>query len=83
MTAREARRTRELAAEGSLIRLWALPGEGRNLGHWQSRDADAMRDIVQSLPMIEWLTVDTLPIARHPSDPATSRPGAGSRTVPA
>jgi muconolactone delta-isomerase len=36
----EARRARELAAEGALVRLWRLPGDGRSLGLWQSDGAD-------------------------------------------
>jgi muconolactone delta-isomerase len=72
MTAREARRTRELAADGHLIRLWRLPGDGRNLGHWQAPDADLLRKIVDGLPMAPWLSTDTVPLTRHPSDPASA-----------
>lgn len=72
VTAGEARRTRELAAEGRLIRLWALPGDGRNLGHWQASDGEAMAAVLQSLPMAPWLTVDMVPLTRHPSDPGTA-----------
>ncbi|MEV0793446.1 muconolactone Delta-isomerase family protein [Kribbella sp. NPDC050459] len=71
MTAREARRTRELAAAGQLVRLWRLPGDGRNLGHWQTAEAELLRKIVDGLPMAPWLSVDTLPLTRHPSDPGT------------
>lgn len=70
MLGREAERARVLAAEGRLIRLWTLPG-GRNLGHWQAGDSDAMQGIVQSLPMADWLTVDTVRLTRHPNDPGT------------
>jgi muconolactone delta-isomerase len=69
----EAEQTRLLAEQGRLIRLWTLPGHGRNLGHWQAGDSDAMRDIVQSLPMAEWLTVDTVRLTRHPNDPGTEK----------
>jgi muconolactone delta-isomerase len=71
-TTREAGRTSELAAEGSLLRLWTLHGHGRVLGHWQASGPDRMRDIVRSLPMADWLAVDTLELTRHPSDPATA-----------
>jgi muconolactone delta-isomerase len=71
LLAHEAERARELAAEGRLIRLWTLPGHGRNLGHWQARDTRAMNAIVQSLPMVDWLSVGTVRLSRHPSDPAT------------
>jgi muconolactone delta-isomerase len=76
MTVREAARTRELAAEGNLLRLWSLPGDGRALGHWQAPDDPGMRDVLQSLPMTDWLTVETVPLTRHPSDPATADSGA-------
>lgn len=76
MTAREAERTRELAGEGRLIRLWTLAGQGRNLGHWQAADRRAMQDILDSLPMADWLAVETVPLTRHPSDPATVAVGA-------
>jgi muconolactone delta-isomerase len=72
MTAREARRTRELAAAGHLIRLWRLPGEGRNLGHWQAPDPDLLRKIVDGLPMAPWLSTDIVPLTRHPSDPGSA-----------
>jgi muconolactone delta-isomerase len=73
----EARRTRELAGEGHLIRLWSLPGDGRNLGHWQAQDDQAMQTILRSLPLAEWLSVETVPLSRHPSDPATADAQAG------
>ena len=71
-TAREAARARELAAEGTLLRLWTLPGPGRVLGHWQASSRERMEDIVRSLPMADWLDVDTLQLTRHPSDPASA-----------
>jgi len=66
----EADRVRKVAADGQLTRLWRLPGEGRNLGHWQTHDADQLQALLGTLPMAAWLTIDTLPLTRHPSDPA-------------
>ena len=71
-TAAEARRTRELAAEGSLVRLWRLPGEGRNLGLWQASDAGHLQKLLDSLPMAAWLSSETVPLSRHPSDPQSA-----------
>jgi muconolactone delta-isomerase len=76
--AREAERAYELAGQGHLLRLWALPGEGRSLGLWQARDAAEMQAILKSLPLDAWMTVQTTPLTRHPSDPATAR----TRPVP-
>ena len=67
--AREAERTRELAGQGHLLRLWGLPGDGRALGLWRAGDAAGMQAILESLPLDAWLTVETTPLTRHPSDP--------------
>ena len=68
----EARRTAELAAAGSLVRLWRLPGDDRNLGHWQAADADRLAADLGSLPMAAWLGIETLALAAHPSDPGAT-----------
>ncbi len=75
--AHEAERAYELAAQGHLLRLWALPGDGRSLGLWRAQDAAGMQAILKSLPLDAWMTVQTKPLTRHPSDPATPR-GTGS-----
>ena len=69
----EARRWRQLADEGHLIRLWTLPPPptgSRALGLWRARDADEMQTILESLPMIDRMLVETTPLSQHPSDPA-------------
>jgi muconolactone delta-isomerase len=71
--AREAERARELAGQGHLLRLWALPGGGRSLGLWRAQDAAEMQAILTSLPLDAWMTVQTTPLTPHPSDPVTAR----------
>jgi muconolactone delta-isomerase len=71
--AREAERAYELAGQGHLLRLWALPGEGHALGLWQARDPAELQAILKSLPLDAWMRVQTTPLTRHPSDPATAR----------
>jgi len=68
--AREAERAQELAGQGHLRRLWTLPGQGRALGLWQVGDPAEMQAILRSLPLDAWMTVQTTPLSRHPSDPA-------------
>lgn len=72
--AREADRAKQLTAQGKLLRLWALAGQGRSLGLWRVHDAEEMGAIVDSLPLRAWLDVQTTPLTPHPSDPA-STPG--------
>src|ERR1700722_18864000 len=65
---REARRAKELAGQGHLLRLW-MPGPGQALGLWRARDAGQMHAIVRSLPLDPWLTTEITPLTPHPSDP--------------
>lgn len=62
-------RTRELAAQGHLARLWQTPGEGHAIGLWRARDSAQLRDILESLPLAAWLSTRTTPLSEHPSDP--------------
>jgi muconolactone delta-isomerase len=78
VTAREAERAKALAEEGRLQRLWRLPGEGRSLGLWRSRDSEQMHDILESLPLRAWIVVETVPLSPHPSDPAQNDLGKDS-----
>jgi muconolactone delta-isomerase len=74
ITRREAARARELAGDGVLARLWLLPveaGRSRVLGLWRNAGEQQMQAILDSLPMSSWMTVETIPLSAHPSDPAT------------
>ncbi len=78
--AREAQAADDLAGQGHLLRLWALPGIGRTLGLYQADDPAQMQGILQTLPLAPWMTVDTTPLSPHPSDPGISRPQATAPT---
>ena len=77
--AREVQAARDLADQGHLLRLWALP-DGRALGLYQARDAAQMQAILEALPLAPWMTMDTTPLSPHPNDPAIIHPPA---TAPA
>ena len=67
----EAARARELADQGHLERLWALPGQGRALSLYRARDSAEMEAIMKALPLNPWMTTELTPLTPHPSDPAT------------
>ena len=69
--AREAVRARELAEQGHLERLWTL-GPGHALGLWRASGPAEMQAILKSLPLDPFMTVDTTPLTKHPSDPAVA-----------
>jgi muconolactone D-isomerase len=69
---REAARTRELAAQGRLLRLWKppeAPGEWRTLGLFDAADEDELQQVLASMPLNKWMTVTITPFTPHPSDP--------------
>jgi muconolactone delta-isomerase len=69
----EADRTRELAAQGHLVRLWMLPptpGSRHALGLWRADNEKQLAAILSSLPMDKWMTTGTTPLTEHPNDPA-------------
>jgi 2-methylcitrate dehydratase len=83
--AREARSARELAAQGHLQRLWALPPEGdhrRTLGLWSAEDRDQISAIVGMLPLHPWMDVEITPLSKHPSDPASKNAVGESNSSP-
>ena len=75
--AREAARSRELAMEGHLLRLWRpplQPGEWRTLGLFAANDDRQLDKVLASMPLGIWRTDDVTPLSPHPNDPALSRP---------
>jgi muconolactone delta-isomerase len=71
--AREAARSRELAAEGHLLRLWRpplAPGEWRTFGLCSADGHRQLDTLPASMPLHVWRTDEVTPLAPHPNDPA-------------
>jgi muconolactone delta-isomerase len=69
---REAARSRELASQGHLLRLWRpplLPGEWRSLGLLAADDGAELERVLASMPLRIWRTDEVIPLARRPNDP--------------
>ena len=80
--AREAAHTRELAAQGHVLRLWRpplAPGEWRTLGLFAAADAAELERVLASMPLRVWRSDEVRELASHPNDPA---PAAGSPPAP-
>ena len=72
---REAARSRELAAQGSLLRLFRpplKPGEWRTLGLFAAEDGAELEKVLASMPLRVWRSDEVTPLAPHPNDPAAS-----------
>ncbi|MBY8856397.1 muconolactone Delta-isomerase family protein [Nocardia sp. CA2R105] len=74
--AREAARSRELADEGRLLRLWRpplQPGQWQTLGLFAAEDAEQLEMTLASMPLRVWRTDEVTPLSPHPNDPANTR----------
>jgi muconolactone delta-isomerase len=74
MRVREAARSRELAAQGHLLRLWRPPlaaGEWRSWGLFQAADATELESVLSSMPLRVWRHDTVTPLTAHPSDPGS------------
>ena len=70
LIAAEAVKARELAAKGTISRLWRVPDRWSNVGIWCADNATELHEAISSLPLYAWLEVDVTPLADHPNDPA-------------
>src|SRR5262249_43493909 len=72
---REAAQSRELAAQGKLLRLWRpplQPGEWRTLGLFAADDADELEAVLAPMPLRVWRTDVVTPLSPHPNDPSAA-----------
>jgi muconolactone delta-isomerase len=79
--AREAAHTRELAAQGHVLRLWRpplQPGEWRTLGLFAAADDGQLTEVLTSMPLRVWRTDEVTPLSPHPNDPALAAKGTGT-----
>jgi len=70
---REAARSRELAAQGHLLRLWrppVQPGEWRTLGLFAADGGGQLEEVLASMPLRVWRTDSVTALSPHPNDPA-------------
>src|SRR5260370_21822717 len=78
---REAARSRELAAQGRLLRLWRpplRPGEWRTLGLFAAADDGQLEEVLASMPLRVWRTDQVTALSPHPNDPGLAAGAPGS-----
>jgi muconolactone D-isomerase len=72
---REAARSRELAGQGHLLRLWRpplQPGEWRTIGLFAAADEVELEDILASMPLRVWRSDQVVALSTHSNDPRLS-----------
>lgn len=68
----ETERAVELAAAGHLKRIWRLTEGWSNVGVWVAVDEEALRAVLDTLPLRGFMTIDVKQLLPHPNDPASS-----------
>ena len=84
MRTREAARSRDLVAQGHLLRLWRpplKPGEWRTLGLFSADSGGQLEEVLRSMPLRVWRSDEVVPLMPHPNDPALARTEASSAKV--
>jgi len=78
---REAARSRELAAQRHLLRLWRPPlrsGEWRTLGLFAAVGDGQLEQVLASMPLRVWRTDEVTALSPHPNDPGLAAGAPGS-----
>jgi len=73
---REAARSRELAEQGHLLRLWRPPhlaGEWKSVGLFAGADGSELEEVLASMPLRVWRTDQVTPLSPHPNDPGNGQ----------
>lgn len=63
---RERLRGQELKAQGSIERIWRVPGTRNNVGIWKAEDASELHSLLSSLPIFAFMKIEIVPLAVHP-----------------
>ena len=83
--AREAAHSRDLAAQGNLLRLWRpplRPGVWRSLGLFVAADDVQLEKVLSGMPLRIWRSDEVTPLSPHPNDPAMrARTGVNDRSL--
>jgi muconolactone D-isomerase len=69
----EASAAANLAEDGHLLPAWkppVAPAAWRVLSLYRAESETELNDLLQALPLYEWMRITVTPLAPHPNDPA-------------
>ncbi|WP_199435521.1 muconolactone Delta-isomerase [Qaidamihabitans albus] len=58
----------DLQRSGVWPHLWRIVGKYSNISVFDVSSSDELHDILSSLPLYPFMTIDVTPLAQHPSD---------------
>jgi muconolactone delta-isomerase len=83
--AREAVRSRDLAVQGPVLRLWRpplQPGKRHTLGMFAAGDDGQLEKVLASMPLRVWRTDEVTPLSPHRNDPGWDLQETGAEFPP-
>jgi len=72
LLAAERDRGLELVRDGTIVRIWRLPGAFANVAIWSCVDATELHDRLTSLPLYPWAIASVTALATHPLESGSS-----------
>lgn len=67
LKAAEKARAQQLQVTGAWRHLWRIAGAYANISIFDVPDHDALHEILSTLPLYPFMTIEVTPLARHPS----------------
>jgi muconolactone D-isomerase len=74
LQAAETARARELIAQGSLRRIWRIPGRRSNISLYDVADATELHAALSSLPLFPYMQIEVQALATHPLEAPAGQP---------
>ncbi len=65
LVAAERQVGRALVEDGTIVRIWRLPGQRANIGIWRAADATELVALLDQLPLRPWLDAEVVALATH------------------
>jgi muconolactone D-isomerase len=67
LVATEKERALELQRKGTWVHLWRIVGQYSNISVFDVDSTDELHEILWTLPLFPFMTVQVTPLAQHPS----------------
>ena len=74
----EHARATQLVEQGTLRRIWRIPGRRAVYSLYDVSGPDELHDVLSSLPLFPWMEIEVTALAAHASDPQRAAATAGS-----
>jgi muconolactone D-isomerase len=57
---------RSLMEDGTIVRIWRVPGTTGNVGIWSAPNVTVLHERLRALPAVRWCSIEVTALAAHP-----------------